>query len=240
MNKQKIVSVISISISIICTAILPSLLTTIIPLGYYPLAIIVSVFMAILLSLIYLFLNATTTSSNSTVSNFSVSRTHPAVASITYVNKLRIYAITTTNIVALFETMSFTVEECVVLVRYTPTKNDFYSDNYKNEIDAKIGRWKHMVDIGRIHHLTIIGYDNLPDNYYFIFDDKLLATGLIEFSSKDISGQSMSKTPTWFYSNTNTSDSHSEILSYIEHFDNYVKYHAQHGITFLDKYSRSD
>lgn len=242
MNKRKIASIISIILSILFTAILPPLLTNIIPLEYYPLAIIVTVFMAVSLILIYLLLNPANATETIAVkkqtTSFTISQNHPEIASISHINKLRIYAITTTNIAALFETSSFTVNECVILLRYTPSNAFYHPMSYENEIIAKISRWKHMVDIGKIKQLTIIGYDNLPDNWFFAFDDKLLATGLVEFSSSDICGQSMSKIPSWFYNNDPSSDSAKQIQIYLKHFDNFVKYYSQYGFLFVDKYTR--
>lgn len=205
-------------------------------------AILITIILILLLSLIYLCIESSSKKTQSFTNNSSkiiISNMHQDLIKISNIQKLRIYAISTSNLLSYFEKETFSVDHCEILIRFT---NDEYycSDSYKSEIAAKVSLWKSLVDTGRIKHLTIVGYNNLPDNYFVIFDDFLMFTDIIDFSSTDVSGQKMLIEPCW-YSSADESQQ-KIIIRYIKHFDNYIKHYTSStsGKIFCENYMKSE
>ena len=231
--KKNITHIILTSISILLSAFLPTLLASYLEAYETLVFIIVIMILIFVLSLAYIILDKLLIKDNS--SQIVIDNYYNKISQFSHVNKLRIYVITTTNVLSFVQREKFTIDQCEILVRYTNNEK-YCSQSYKTEIESKVTMWKTLVDSGRIKHLTIIGYNNLPDNFFLIFDDKILATDLNNFSSSDISGQEVNLHPCWYNSEIST---HKRIINrFINHFDNYLQYYKDpnHGKVFCDNY----
>lgn len=245
MSRKNIIQIISFTITILLSSFLPTFLSTYLNMDSTLIAILVTLILALILSIIYLcieFSSKRTQSDQTIINNSSkivISNIHNDLLKISNLHKLRIYAISTSNLLSYFQRETFFVDHCEILIRFT-NDSHYCSESYKAEIEAKISLWKQLVVSGRIKHLTIIGYNNLPDNYFVIFDDILMFTDIVDFSSTDVSGQKMLIKPCWYSSKD---DSQKEIIHrYINHFDNYINYYANSstGKVFCNNYIRSE
>lgn len=151
----------------------------------------------------------------------------------TNISILRVYAITTTNIVSAFEQkQQITVDNCTVLIRLLEEAHPLHTDDYLREIYARIGRWKEMKRIGRIRHLTIIGCPNIPDICYISADSNYSYVYVNKIDFDDPCCQSVDKTPLCL--NGTKAEEKSMITRLNSQFDSYVKYYKEHGTVFCD------
>lgn len=100
------------------------------------------------------------------------------------VKHLRIYAITSAQMVSFFEHSGITAEACSVLVNKAPANRPLMA----GQIEAAIQGWRALVDNGRIGSVEIRKYDFFPTEYEAIFDSTFLIFGLFQPSETQTSG----------------------------------------------------
>jgi len=102
---------------------------------------------------------------------------------------LRIYAISTRQIVTFFSSHQFSVERCEILI-YQPGSSGNRTEGALDFGDAAypVELWRSMQKEGRVGALTIRSYDFLPMEYECIFDNDLLLLGLYESDPGDSLG----------------------------------------------------
>ncbi len=240
MNKKQTTKIIAGIIGILLSAFLPTFISQLLNTDeLIRISIYVTIVLILIFTLVYLLLDKSSTNSENNIQ-------HRLIVNIQQFNtndielseKLRIYSMSTSNILAFFNTNFFNrenikIEECQILMRYT-SDNFFNNEKYKSEIQATINLWKHLVDSNKIMHLTIIGYDNIPDHYSIILDDAVVFTDVFNFAKLELNGQTMTFNPMFFTKNNNL---HVEIIKrYIKQFDNYFEYYKSHGGTILCDY----
>lgn len=242
MNKKQITKIILGIISILLSSFLPAFISSVLDTSQLIISIYVTIVLILSFTLVYLLIDKSSTNSENNIQDrLIVSLQELAGYDIEFSDKLRIYSMSTSNILSFFNTNFFgkeniKIEECQILMRYT--SDDFFNnEKYEHEIQTTINLWKHLVDSNKIMHLTIIGYDNIPDHYSIIIDDSVVLTDVFNFAKLALNGQTMTFCPMFFSKNNN---SHIEVIKrYTKQFDNYFKYYNSHGGILLCDYQNN-
>lgn len=142
MSRKNIIQIISFAITILLSSFLPTFLSTYLNMDSTLIAILVTLILALILSIIYLCIDFSSkrTQSDQTIINNSskivISNIHNDLLKISNIHKLRIYAISTSNLLSYFQRETFFVDHCEILIRYT-NDSHYCSESYKAEIEAK-------------------------------------------------------------------------------------------------------
>ncbi len=126
-------------------------------------------------------------------SNFEVRSLSDAFKAATsrglHVEHLRVYAISSIQIVHFVNHNKLKIDKCSVLVQSSHRHPDARQKEIsENQALSAIHEWRSLVDVGRIRHLEILRYDFHPTEYECIFDDEYLILGL--YDSKPAGGYS--------------------------------------------------
>jgi len=100
---------------------------------------------------------------------------------------VRIYAISSSQVLSFFRFQNLTAEECTVIIRGFPENEKRWKD-LASQTALVVRDWRTLERTGRIKHLTVLSYDYFPSEYTCIFDDQLLLVGLFESDPSDYSG----------------------------------------------------
>jgi hypothetical protein len=102
------------------------------------------------------------------------------------IGHLRIYAISSQQILSFLRFYPFHVEKCSVLLRGFPDDDAQHRD-FASQIKLAVRDWRAMVPAGRIDDLSIRSYDFFPTEYECIFDGGSLLLGLYDSDPDDYS-----------------------------------------------------
>ena len=125
--------------------------------------------------------------STTTLSQSRLGAAFAAVAAATpRVGHLRIYAISSQQILSFFKFNNFIVEKCEILVRGFSPDDPIHRD-FLNQIRLVVADWRNLHASGRVAHLEIRYYDFFPTEYECIFDGDYLILGLYDSDPNDYS-----------------------------------------------------
>lgn len=99
------------------------------------------------------------------------------------VQHLRIYSITSAQMVSFLQHSGIVVDRCSLLISQ-PTQRPLM----EAQIEAAIQGWRALVESGTIAHVEIRRYDFFPTEYEAIFDSSFLVVGLFHPSPSETSG----------------------------------------------------
>lgn len=110
------------------------------------------------------------------------------VASLTinHISHLRVYAISSQQVLGFIRFHSFYVDRCSLLIRGF-AEDDYKHSDFRKQIELVVKDWRALVREGRIRTLSIRSYDFLPTEYECIFDERCLFLGLFESAPEDYS-----------------------------------------------------
>lgn len=149
-----------------------------------------------------------------------------AIFKIKSVQNLRIYSISSAywyDVISSINTLH--IDQCTILVR---NNSQLDSQEFKNEVNLAIKKWKTLLNENKIKHLTILQYNHIPDINYLLVDNKALVLGTNQFSETDSTGQHGDRHPLHIFANSGLKQNY--IDKYINHFINYQKYYSNNVI----------
>lgn len=109
-----------------------------------------------------------------------------ASVTINHISQLRVFAISSQQILGFIRFHSFYIDQCTVLVRGFAEDDDEHRD-FRKQIELVVRDWRALERDGRIRHLSIRSYDFFPTEYECIFDKQCLFLGLYESDPEDYS-----------------------------------------------------
>ena len=147
MNKKQITKIILGIISILLSSFLPAFISSVLDTSQLIISIYVTIVLILSFTLVYLLIDKSSTNSENNIQDrLIVSLQELAGYDIEFSDKLRIYSMSTSNILSFFNTNFFgkeniKIEECQILMRYT--SDDFFNnEKYEHEIQTTINLWK--------------------------------------------------------------------------------------------------
>jgi hypothetical protein len=140
------------------------------------------------------------------------------------VGHLRIFAISSQQILSFLRFHAFQVERCSILLRSFPEDDAGHAD-FASQIRLVVKDWYNMKRDGRIANLRIRSYDFFPTEYECIFDSTLMMLGLYDSDPRDYSEVRV-RGITLF--DGATEPGRNVIREYIERFDTLFEICAQH------------
>jgi uncharacterized protein YoxC len=99
------------------------------------------------------------------------------------VQHLRIYAITSAQMVSFLQHSGIIVDRCSLLISKSTQR-----PLMEAQIEAAIQGWRALVETGTIAHVEVKRYDFFPTEYEAIFDSSFLIVGLFHPSLNETSG----------------------------------------------------
>lgn len=102
------------------------------------------------------------------------------------VGHLRIFAISSQQILSFLKFHDITIEKCQILLR-TFESDDVVHKDFLNQIRLVVADWHRLHESGRIADLQIRHYDFFPTEYECIFDKEHLILGLYDSDPDDYS-----------------------------------------------------
>jgi hypothetical protein len=102
------------------------------------------------------------------------------------IGHLRIYAISSQQILSFLKFNDIIVDKCQILLRAFD-ENDRPHQDFLNQIKLVVADWHHLQKSGRIGKLEIRHYDFFPTEYECIFDKDHLIIGLYDSDPEDYS-----------------------------------------------------
>jgi hypothetical protein len=102
------------------------------------------------------------------------------------VHELRVYAISSAQIVNFITHNNFEIDKCQLLVQRVTDNRELFSQ----VVEVAINDWRKLLEAGKIRELEVLRYDYHPTDYECIFDSKFLILGLFGISD-DYSGISV-------------------------------------------------
>jgi hypothetical protein len=102
------------------------------------------------------------------------------------IEELRVFAISSQQILSFVKHQEFTINRCTLLVRAFSPRDKQHAD-FQGQIKLVVSDWRRLQQAGVIGELHIRSYDFLPTEYECIFDDSLLVLGLYESDPDDYS-----------------------------------------------------
>jgi hypothetical protein len=99
---------------------------------------------------------------------------------------LRVYAISSQQILSFVKFHDFSIEKCHVLIRGFEEEDTAHAD-FLGQIRLVVADWQRLRAAGRIGELEIRYYDFLPTEYECIFDRESLVLGLYDSDPADYS-----------------------------------------------------
>jgi len=140
------------------------------------------------------------------------------------VGHLRIYAISSQQILSFLKFNDISIEKCHILLRGFE-HDDTAHQNFLNQIRLVCADWQYLHRTKRILELEIRHYDFFPTEYEVIFDNEYLILGLYDSDPEDYSEVSV-RDPILIYS---TSDSGRIMISeFANRFDSLFETCATH------------
>jgi len=106
------------------------------------------------------------------------------------VEHLRIFAISSLQILSFFKFNDIRADKCQILLRGFE-ENDTDHQDFLNQIKLICSDWQYLHKTNRILELEIRHYDFLPTEYEVIFDNEYLIFGLYDSDPTDYSGVSV-------------------------------------------------
>lgn len=103
-----------------------------------------------------------------------------------HVETLRVFAISSAQIVSFMNIRKLTVEKCYLLLRGFD-EHDTIHREFNAQIQLAIRDWQRLTKEGKIHSLEIRSYDFLPTEYQVIFDSDSMISGLYDSDPTDYS-----------------------------------------------------
>jgi hypothetical protein len=100
--------------------------------------------------------------------------------------KLRVFAISSQQILSFMQFERMQVGECKLLLRAFDPKDQNHKE-FSNQIALVVRDWNRLASDGKIGHLQIRSYDFLPTEYQVIFDDQTMLAGLYHSEPSDYS-----------------------------------------------------
>jgi hypothetical protein len=131
------------------------------------------------------------------------------------IGTLRVFAISSQQILTFMRFEGFKVEHCMLLLRAFPERDVAHRD-FRNQILLAVRDWRALAKDGRIEKLTIRSYDFLPTEYQVIFDNRAMLLGLYESEPTDYSEVRVRQP---FYVDGGTSDGRALVEEYRTRFD---------------------
>ena len=148
-----------------------------------------------------------------------------------HINKLRIYALSTTIINPIVRSsLECQIDECDLLVR--SLNDEEYNNYFDHHVFAMMRMWDDMSTDGKIIHIKKGFFDDLPSEYNIIVDDEILIIGNYIFTDADRSHVTIDKV---FTVNNKRSDGKKIIESYISRFDQSFDYFVQRNGDIIRK-----
>jgi hypothetical protein len=103
-----------------------------------------------------------------------------ALNSLSHINQLSIFAITTSKSVAFFRSKpDLKIDKIDLLLRDYVENDIYYNGELVNQINTSIARWTKYHQDGNIKELNIHRYKFHPNNNFFLFDNSILIIGNI-------------------------------------------------------------
>lgn len=96
---------------------------------------------------------------------------------------LRIFAVSSQQILTFFRSHRFIVDNCELLIRADP--RDKRTRAWANSSRLLVQEWRTLEREGYVGKLTVRSYDFFPTEYECIFDEKVLLLGLYESDPDD-------------------------------------------------------
>jgi hypothetical protein len=108
------------------------------------------------------------------------------VSKASRIGHLRVFAISSQQILGFVKFHGFEIERCTVLVRgFSP--DDAEHRDFLSQIKLVVRDWRALERQGRIRDLAVRTYDFFPTEYECIFDDQYLLLGLYDSDPDDYS-----------------------------------------------------
>ena len=140
------------------------------------------------------------------------------------INTLRIFAISSQQILSFMRYEDFRIDNCHLLLRGFDSADTSHAE-FAAQIRLVVRDWHRMHSEGRVANLTIRSYDFHPTEYQVIFDDRGMLSGLYDSDPSDYSEVSV-RSP--FYIDGSTADGRALITEYRQRFDNLFDICAVH------------
>jgi SAM-dependent methyltransferase len=153
------------------------------------------------------------------------------------VETLRVYAVSTTHIVAAVEMMSgIHINNCRLMVRGYGENMSIREVNSDDEIERNIARWENL---RCLYDFEYIRYNNYPLNYYCIFDNRFISFGQYIFEEEKKDPHKAKFLPP--FSITNQTEVGQQIINnFIVQFDGYFNSEKKKNINFNEIAGRYD
>jgi hypothetical protein len=145
---------------------------------------------------------------------------------------VRIYAISSQQLLSFFSAENFEADEVRILVRGIKVLGE-ENNEFGSQIRLVMQDWNRLARAGKIASLKIRCYDFLPTEYQIIFDHDSMISGLYDSNPADYSGVIV-RDPV--YVDGATSDGRAMLGNYVERFDNlFRKCESGHGPNLFDE-----
>lgn len=128
------------------------------------------------------------------------------------VQHLRIYSITSAQMVSFLEHSGIIVDRCSLLISKATSGRPLM----EGQIEAALQGWRALVENGKIISLEVRRYDFFPTEYEAIFDSAFLVIGLFDPSPAQTSGARVRK-PITVHANSQAGAS--VVSEFVERFD---------------------
>lgn len=125
--------------------------------------------------------------SNLVLSKMSLSKAiADSIATREEISHLRIYAISSQQILSFINSHPTRIKQCDLLIRGIPEGE--LNSLFRSQIITVISDWKRLQRQGKVDRLTIRLYDFFPTEYHCIIDQDFLILGLYDSTPDDYSG----------------------------------------------------
>jgi hypothetical protein len=148
------------------------------------------------------------------------------ISKIRQADHLRIFAISSQQILGFIRFHAVDINRCSLLVREF-AKDDRDNRDFRKQIELVVRDWRALERDGRIKNLTVRSYDFFPTEYECIFDDKCMLLGLYDSDPEDYSGVRVRNA---VLIENSAQPGRQMIAEYIERFDQLFQVcHQRHG-----------
>ncbi len=149
------------------------------------------------------------------------------------VGVLRVFAISSQQILSFLRFEDFTIGQCSLLLRGF-TEDDLSHKEFESQIMLAVRDWNRLARDGKIASLTIRSYDFLPTEYQVLFDDRAMLLGMYESDPSDYSEVRVRQP---FYVDGANVDGRAMIKEYQDRFDRLFEMcETCHGTNRYKKY----
>jgi hypothetical protein len=109
-----------------------------------------------------------------------------ASARLSRIDHLRVFAISSQQILGFMRFHPFEIENCSLLLRGFADDDEAHRD-FRKQIELVVRDWRALQRDGRIKNLTVRSYDFFPTEYECIFDNDFILLGLYDSDPNDYS-----------------------------------------------------